>query len=148
MNSELSKRWLSLPEISIEYQNILMVNKQIVNIADISEETLTDYLQIGQHTIDSQLRQLRSERRYSDDPTVRPSILVGRLALAATEGRVITDEALKYENDSAIKIDGLKTSFSGFWEVIQRALYTPEVHRKILLNNPKLGGTWLGLRRS
>lgn len=149
MDKELEKRWTVLPKVDIKSdESMLMVNSQFVSLPDITPEILSDYIEIGQRTIDAHLLEMRKRSRYWGESKTRPSILVGRLALSGHEDGVFTDEGLLVESETDLTMDVVKKEYKGYWNAIVESFYVPEVSRNISPNNPAHGGTWLGLRRS
>lgn len=148
MDNELAKRWLKLPEVEVEYcENILLANKKIISIPDITPEMLSDYIEIGHQAINDHLLELRKRNRYLGEPRTRPLVLIGRLALADDESEVFTKDVLSMQNDANVTIDQVNQAYRGYWSVIEQSIYVPVVRRNMVFDAPQLNGAWLGLRR-
>lgn len=148
MDKELAKRWLKLPEVEIEYEDsVLMVNGKFVSLPDITSDMLSDYIEIGHQKINNHLQEMRKRDQFWGNSKVRPLVLVGRLALTSDRPEVFIEEGLHAQNEAAILLDQVNQAYHGYWKAVEKCLYTPLIRRNLILNDPKLDGTWLGLRR-
>ena len=143
---KIESRWIKLPEVKIE-QRIMTVNGRIVNLADVSTEMFSDYIEIAKPLLDKELQIARNMRRHQPSLSVQPSILVGRLALIKDESEIFVENAKGIMNTEELEKESLEKPYQSYWSVIDRAFYTPEIHRRILSGNVGVAGTWLGLTR-
>jgi len=147
MDNELRKRWITLPEVDIEYQSILSVNKRFVSLPDISSDMLRDYIEIGSELINDQLDELREQRRFWDGTQSRPCVYIGRLAVVRSDSIILTKEGQLLDNDDDLTANHLRPAYGAFWSVLARKQYTPEIHRNAIPVDKRLNGTWLGVRK-
>lgn len=144
---DLQNRWITLPKVDVEYQHLLTVNNKMIDISDTSVDMLSDYLEIGRPTIDQQLDLLQAVRLNSGDLTIRPFILVGKLAVAASEEFVFTKSGLDSLDLGQVNATDLQRPYQPYWFTIEKASYRPEVYPRIISSFASMSGTWLGLRR-
>lgn len=148
VEEKLEKRWLRLPEVTVESdEGILNVDNRFVSLPDITPEILSDYLQVGQQAIKLYLNERRRLYRSWGEPRRRPIVHIGRLAIIDEDCEVFTERGAATRKELDLSIESLIPEYRGYWVAIQDSLYVPEIQRNIMLNDEKLDGTWLGLRR-
>jgi len=150
MDKELEHSWNILPRVRIdEYESMLTVNHRFVSLPDITPSMLTDFINIGHDVIDKYLNETTNKSKYWNEFEIRPSLLLGRFALAGPRhrARILTPSGLDMADDEHLSKEDLRQSYKGYWEAVRKTDFVPEVYVDIALSDPHLDGTWLGLRQ-
>ena len=101
MENNLHQRWIQLPKVRVEFENVLTVNSKHVSLPDITPEILGDYIDIGREEIDYELNRVVKRQKFWDETfqaTQPPIILLGKLALSEHEYNVFT-AATRFNKD-------------------------------------------------
>jgi hypothetical protein len=148
MENNLHQRWIQLPKVRVEFENVLTVNSKHVSLPDITPEILGDYIDIGREEIDYELNRVVKRQKFWDETfqaTQPPIILLGKLALSEHEYNVFT-AATRFNKDRvSVNVEQLQEPYRGYWMAIEERLYVPIVQRNFAKGSLELSGTWLGL---
>lgn len=143
-------RWIRQPEVSFKHQNIMLVDGRVLNLPDTTSTILSDILDLSTEKINQQIESEYEWAISRDRNAIRPSILIGRLALNGSEEKVLSKEGLEAMKLTRLhtEITMLDREYQLYWKVAARAGYIPEVQTKVFDGeDDQVGGTWLGVRR-
>ena len=135
------------PKVTIEHENILMVQKKPIELPDITAQMLADFIKWGKPEIETQLAFSENMTRVGERRSAESVILVGRLALIGSEAFTFQARRLAYleYNPTLGGIDDLRNEYQDFWKVIQESNYVPRIFYKRESEDPNFRGSWLGL---
>jgi hypothetical protein len=141
--------WIVKPDVSFRRDSFMMVGNRPLETDDISPRYLRDVIDISAEALHARIEYLNERDRTPHSRKIpRSHILVARLALAEREHDVLrsTPITLALRQTFHEYPDDLERIARGYWGAVSETDFSPIVQSHIMIGDPQIDGTWIGIR--